>query len=283
MKSTWITPADLWKYNPVRRPDERWDRAAGLIVRDEIPGPDDDCWTCRAYGYLLSLGKNARLSEELDTEEWIELIQQAREIHDDNEPLRWELEARSLAGQSIQQITDHTGLDTAVIESYQLLFWDVADRLSAGDWLKVYAIFPADQAIASYHPEAVTWRTYAVQQPAIMEALISDWFGRPAPAWPDRDDIVALARITVRLQYTPMANKREFRKILSEARQLTWKDPQAIASLNNLEAVFRLRYPSKRRKRPKQGNKVTATVADVMGCLSKSVPNVKMGRGFANL
>ena len=78
-----------------------------------------------AVGYLLAEKGPQRKAASAETE----VLDQAFRVYREDGPLRWELEARVLAGQSDDEIGSHFDLHPHVIACYEGLFYDVRSRL----------------------------------------------------------------------------------------------------------------------------------------------------------
>jgi hypothetical protein len=64
----------------------------------------------------------------------------ARRLHEEDGPLRLEVEGRLLARQGPEEIAGLTRLPVEVVKTYELCFYNVTDRLTARDWIALRAI-----------------------------------------------------------------------------------------------------------------------------------------------
>ena len=64
----------------------------------------------------------------------------AHQLCESNGPLRWELEARILAGQSDDDISASMAVPPAVVAAFERSFFNVRDRLAAFDLILFHVI-----------------------------------------------------------------------------------------------------------------------------------------------
>ena len=107
--------------NPLRQPDWRLQRAQRLCeAKHAVEGEDEGM---RAACRLLEALEDGTATEVMPDEH------AAWRLYSDNTEARWELEARILARQSIEDIAKVMDLSAAVVETYEQLFFNVLDRL----------------------------------------------------------------------------------------------------------------------------------------------------------
>ncbi|MCY2990777.1 MAG: hypothetical protein NTY19_23300 [Planctomycetota bacterium] len=140
----WTSPplfSELRRWNPMSPPDWRWDRAGRLIDDGRyVSRRRDDTETGRAVYFIRAwdrcetdrdFARLARREPELYA---------AHAIYQDNRDLRMVLEARLLARQTPEQVAQRVGVSAAVVHTYTSVFFDIADRLDARDWICWFAI-----------------------------------------------------------------------------------------------------------------------------------------------
>jgi hypothetical protein len=134
------TFADIQKANPARTPDWRWQRALSLVrARQRFSSKRDDDVTGRAVDYLRAVRDRSSHRRRNALEEATD-IRAARRLYKSGGELKSLVEARLLTGQSPTDIARCSMLTRLVIETYEALFFQVADRLEAPDWIHTYAI-----------------------------------------------------------------------------------------------------------------------------------------------
>jgi hypothetical protein len=138
---------------PSRRPLDAWVKQAIQFQRDHAAGKGE-----------ASIGRSGRLDP---------VILEAFEIRFSAEPrLRSVLEARVLAGQPAPAIAEHCGLTADVVEAFERLFFDIRNRLAAGDFIRatVNGVEPSDGI-----PDVdALMKTYAFAMgPLVLDALLA--------------------------------------------------------------------------------------------------------------
>lgn len=108
------------RFDPFRPLHWRWDLAQ-QVARGEIakPGP----MTLRlksVVGYLRRRAAGQRLEKEEDSR-----ITAALELYESDTPFRWELEARILAGESDEEISQKMGVPAETTATFEWLFFAV--------------------------------------------------------------------------------------------------------------------------------------------------------------
>jgi hypothetical protein len=100
-------------------------------------------WIKRAVKFLEALERCeddyqlARLAQEHPSIFW------ARDLwQNDHLPLRGEIEARILAGESNEVVARHTGQLPETIEAFEALFFNVREKLAHSDYIRFVAMRP---------------------------------------------------------------------------------------------------------------------------------------------
>jgi len=108
----------------------------------------------------------------------------AYQLHHSDTPVQWELEARLLAGQSDMGIAASMGIPAAVVTAFEKHFYNVRDRLTAGDIIlcEVIRYDPIGgfsegdlRTLWGYFGYAAGWR--------FLEIIMAVSQGRSLPAW----------------------------------------------------------------------------------------------------
>ena len=139
---------------PHRPPDWRWERASWLIARGQTQGlrtEDQFVRTVRRYQIDRKAATTERPLARLAAR--CPGLYYAQEIlQDPNQAVRWAVEARLLAGQSLDAIAARSGLSVATVYWYECAFFNVLDRLGARDYIATVVIGEdAQRGINSRH------------------------------------------------------------------------------------------------------------------------------------
>jgi hypothetical protein len=114
--------AEFQRHNPMRPVDWRWQRAEYLVGagKHHCRHRDDEA-TGRAVEYIRRRRDRRRMPD----------IATARRLHEQGDMLATIVQARILARQTAPEIAQYVALDPAGIATYEQLFFDVRERLSA--------------------------------------------------------------------------------------------------------------------------------------------------------
>lgn len=131
----------MQEYSLIRSPAWRWERAQSLVSagRYATPRRDDD-WTRQAVHFLRDAGRCRRAKQLAKLARNHPDVFAARRLHEQGGDAVLEAQARLLAGQTVEDIARLTDLPSSVIGCYELLFYNVTDRLHARDWITTMAI-----------------------------------------------------------------------------------------------------------------------------------------------
>ena len=122
------------QYNPMRRPDWRWNRAHALVqYRRNISRTRDDYETGHVVRFLRKLLESPQDTESVKAE-FPELFA-AHFIYVNSGASRVELECRILARESPEEISAHLSVVPRCVEIYSSIFFDVRDRLDAKTYI----------------------------------------------------------------------------------------------------------------------------------------------------
>jgi hypothetical protein len=123
--------------NPFRSLDWRWARASRLVeCGKRASRRRDDAVTADAVRFLVGERRCQTASARSRHERrWAGLLAAQRLRAEGS--LRWEVQARLLAGQTDAEIADACGLDAEVVYWFESLFFHVRDRLQARDWIAI--------------------------------------------------------------------------------------------------------------------------------------------------
>lgn len=136
---------DSRRYSPVRSLSWRWERAQQLFAAGHRwTSRRDDDWTRQALDYLRAQ-QNAFWRPDGWLAGQFPVLDAAHLLHLDDRR-RLEIQARLLAGQSAPEMAERTTTPAAVVDAYEALFFQVADRLGAVDWIMGHAIGTKDES-----------------------------------------------------------------------------------------------------------------------------------------
>jgi hypothetical protein len=152
--------------------------------RRESPRKDDpESMAVMRYGRLLAQCRTDQEREQLGRQ-W-PVLDAARRLATGDKLLRWEVEARILAGQSDEEIASLCGQAPETIRWYEAVFFQVRDRLvRSRDWIMFRAVGGGPWNSFSGEQPAVVWR-YAGYTGGVplLEVFISASTERPMPEW----------------------------------------------------------------------------------------------------
>jgi len=131
-----MDPLDCMPGSPFRPVDWRWRWARAR--REGVARPRrgrDDAWVRRANPLQKALARRGGDDRHPRLTRLDPTALGAYRLRRGDPRLRWEVEARLLAGQDAAAIAARVGLPTAVIEAFAALFYDVVDAGDSSDWI----------------------------------------------------------------------------------------------------------------------------------------------------
>lgn len=183
------------KNNVFRVPNWRWERAR--VIREQklrIARDQNDTWTEKAYKFQAKL---SRCKEDIGR--W-ELMERYPDIYsaylifsrgggDERHPLRYAIEARILAGQTPEQIAQLIGVEPEVIETYERVFFNVAEKLKNTDYIMTCVIGPSIHAGLSDRDYDLLWKLFGyLYGPAVLDSFVHSTTTRFRPETGDEVD-----------------------------------------------------------------------------------------------
>jgi hypothetical protein len=173
----------LRRFDPFRTARWRWLDACDLVDkgRRTLRGRDPD-WRIETVAYLRASRacRNERDHKRL-AKRWPDL-DRARQLADDDGPLRWEVEARLLAGQNDAEIAHRSGISSQAVSLYESLFLDVRDKLQASGWILIHALRTPGTLLFYSQDLATIWREFAYYRgPLVLNDVIAVSLDRPLP------------------------------------------------------------------------------------------------------
>lgn len=213
--------AEIQQYSPFRPVDWRWRRAKWLVARGRnFSRRRDDDETGRAVRYIRAFARCAesRLPRSFLTQ--YRDLNAASRIEDAGGVTEILLQARLIAGQSTEEITQSTGIPPNVVDAYEKTFFHCRDRLCARDWVSIRAIGNYDFEDAAAGAAVIFKRFAYFGGPLALEAVLPvlpdllagrDLFEKPldltTPSG-QRDHGVRLAIASQMLPYGPAIDKK---------------------------------------------------------------------------
>jgi hypothetical protein len=218
----------------LRPPDWRWQTALSVhrLVRQRRRRmrKSDPLWLAPLVGLAEELspsGGRRRQRTRLATPELIA----AHRLYQADSPCRWELEARILAGQSDVEIAVSRAIPPAVVAVFEQSFFDVRDRLAAGDFI----LF----GVVGYNPVAgfqegdlrTLWAYFGYAAgPQFLELMMAVSQDRSLPTWAidqapcpaEVEDLVASIRLLLMASTGPLtlSRLRKLRVLHSQVAEL---------------------------------------------------------------
>ena len=149
--------------NPHRPPDWRWQLAKYLQEnRLRLHRSQSDNYICWAKKFAIEIDNAADEWAQFSLAERSPAIYNAWALYKTTQlrNARWELEARLLARESRTEITRKTGLNSAIVDHYSAIFFDVEERLSHPTYV-THAVIgdAAKRGISEREPE-VLWKMF---------------------------------------------------------------------------------------------------------------------------
>ena len=192
-----IAERDFQRFDPFRKPDSLWVRAMELSGNGKRPASWEDPAIHLAYDYIRAMDSARSDAKRAHIERRMPDVTAAFQLHVEAGPVRDEIEARLLAGESFGIIAGKVGVAVPVIELYEKLFFNVSGSLRATDWL-------IEEAVSIYigmrrpPSRGEIWKYTALAAgPAALDMLVADYFGRDEPRIPDRQLLAQKTRFLV--------------------------------------------------------------------------------------
>jgi hypothetical protein len=177
---------DFRQLSPFRSLSWRWDWACELVGQHRRLPNDSEPLLRDALHYLRGLQRAETHRQRVSTRNQYGALAAAHDLHTSDNVIRAEVEARLLAGERCQTITEKTCVPLEHLQVFARVFFDVSDRLHATDWLvdQVLGFGPWRPCIPT---EAQIWKWLALAGgPIVVDIVIADALGRPEPKLHDR-------------------------------------------------------------------------------------------------
>jgi hypothetical protein len=165
---------DQQRHNPLRAPGWRWRRAHSLVARGRyFSHHRDDEATGRAVHYLRALARCPQGIPSARVVKRYPEVCEAHRLYEDGGTTRLLIEARLLARQPTAEIARLTGVAGGVIDAYEALHFNIADRLDARDWVLTQAVGRRRSAEGAAPDRGVVLKSFAYfGGPLALEAVL---------------------------------------------------------------------------------------------------------------
>jgi hypothetical protein len=175
--------------HPLRPATWRWERANGLFANTlRKMRSRDDQHIAKTVDYLrdrLDAGTDIE-KQELLYDQW-GAFHVAYEIYTDEEKrTRYMLEAWLLAHIPIEQVAVRSSLPLGVVRQYELIYFNVLDRMDQADWIMSRVLKPAIFEGLNHRDYDVLWKLIAyVGGEFVLEAFLRMATNPSRPTGPD--------------------------------------------------------------------------------------------------
>lgn len=145
--------------DPTRAPSWRLIRVHELL--DERQRPDarvDDRWVREAHSVCRKLPDADTAVERRRLQKRHPHMFHAFQVYQNRRFVRWFIEAMILANASRESIGESHALDEAVVESYEMMFFDVRDRLDARGFISSTVLAPCKSNGTMPATEEFVWK-----------------------------------------------------------------------------------------------------------------------------
>lgn len=171
---------DFHPSNPFKTPNWRWEYARTLRERKgkSTRGVEDQ-YVATAVKFQVKLFQCQDDIARWDLmDEYPELYSAylifQRGSNEDRHPMRYAIEARLLAGQKFNEISNLIGVPVQTIELYERMFFNVCDRLQNSDYIMTCVIGPSVHAGLSDRDYDLLWKLFGyLYGPAVLDVFIT--------------------------------------------------------------------------------------------------------------
>ena len=191
----------MWKADPFHPVDWRAQDAERLLAGSSARwagAHDPDVEEYARYMRSLSAGE-ATATQALSASRQA-VVSAAHQLAQQDDPVRWLVEAAILAGESDEQVAARCGLDPSVIATFERLFFAVRDSLKAEVWVLTQVIGRVWQG---FHDDELNrlWRGFAYfGGPLILDTLATHFFQSWQPGEPPTISVYFAERSTAPLE-----------------------------------------------------------------------------------
>ncbi len=183
----------LQQTSPLRPVNWRQRLVLRLISGQLVPEDWVDSWTDEAARFQRALELcQSDADHHLLAEQMPDQYRAHQVRVSEPQSMRWEIEARLLAGESCTEIAQHFGIPAAVVEWYERVYFNVSDRLEHRGYIVHIVIGPKLQHGLRPRDVDVIWKIYGYFGGVHVLRHIIDTFPAPAPEHPE--DVEAFLR-----------------------------------------------------------------------------------------
>ena len=184
-----LSLADVHPDNPMRPPDWRWLRSQELVAakRNCSRRRDDDA-TCRAVKYIRARNRCKSERGFAGLGKRMPDLHLAHRLQTLADRKKWIIQARILARQTSDEISQLVSINPEIIDLYTCLFFDVGDRLDARMYIQNSAIGFVGWLHPAWNPTGVLLRQFGYHGgPLVLDLVTPVILGTPATAKPDAE------------------------------------------------------------------------------------------------
>jgi hypothetical protein len=247
-------PHPSWS-DPIPAPDWRWQIACHLHERARLRRrrrrQSDPEWLQALLALsevLHPSGRRGRSRRPVTSE-----LMAAHQLYQSETPLRWEVEARILAGQSDNEVALPTALPPAVVAAFEQFFFNVRDRLAAADCI-LFGLIGFDPVRGFEEADLRgLWQYFGYTAgPKMLELVMAVTLDRRLPDWAieEAPDPASIEQLRTSTKLAILATRRfsgDPRKLLTlrvQALELRRNSEpnlaQALAQAGGLDCCFGL-------------------------------------------
>jgi hypothetical protein len=175
----------LQRHSVCRSPAWRWQRARAIVAQGlTCTARTDDPPTRRVVEYLRACelplsGSQAQGGVPADA-----VLYAAHRLYEAEGLVRFIVRARLLARQSPAEVARLTSLETAVIETFEAIFFEVRDHLDARDWVANQVLWAGLEANLPIDALGGALMAIGYQLgPAILDIALAVATNAPLPSW----------------------------------------------------------------------------------------------------
>ena len=179
-----IFPAQQ-RYSVCRSPSWRWKRARAIVEQGlTCTARTDDLTTRRVVEHLRACGLSLGGSQTQGGVPADAVLHAAHRLYEAEGLVRFIVRARLLARQSPAEVARLTSLETAVIETFEAIFFEVRDHLDARDWVATQVLWPGLEANLPIDALGGALMAIGYQLgPAILDIALAVATDAPLPSW----------------------------------------------------------------------------------------------------
>lgn len=176
---------DLVALDPHLPPDWRRVDAQRLARGERTNWSSTDAAVVEYASYLKAMARASSPQQAAAVRERWPVLAAAAEIADQDSPLRQEVAARLLAGQTSAEIATKCNMPAAVVDCYESVFCNVRPRLHADKWIVNCVVGPGLHCGFADHEVRSLWTAFAYfGGPIVLDAFLAAFYASWRPGQP---------------------------------------------------------------------------------------------------